>query len=50
MLATMEVIAPAMDDLKPESMKRFNELYKDVAGIKYFSVTSKFDPWPIHIY
>ena len=43
----------AMDDMRPKNMAKFNGIYKDKSDIKYYSVTSKFQPsmFPIpHIF
>ncbi|KAF8430426.1 Alpha/Beta hydrolase protein [Boletus edulis BED1] len=50
LLAIVHQCAPALKDLRPENMKVFNRTYPDVAGIKYFSVAAKFDPWRTHVY
>ncbi|KAI9461135.1 Alpha/Beta hydrolase protein [Boletus coccyginus] len=38
-----------MKDMTPEHMADFNDHYKDVPEIHYFSITSKFDPQSDHI-
>lgn len=40
----------AMNDMTPQNMAHFNASYKDVAGIKYYSVTSKFHPKFYHLF
>ena len=34
----------AIDDMRPEKMAQFNEDFKNVEGIEYFSTTSEFKP------
>jgi triacylglycerol esterase/lipase EstA (alpha/beta hydrolase family) len=50
LLAIVHQCAPALKDLRPENMTKFNRDYPDVAGIKYFSVAANLDPWRTHVY
>jgi hypothetical protein len=46
----MKVASGAMLDLTPEHMASFNQKYKDVPTVKYYSVTSTFKPWINHLF
>ena len=46
----MKAVSGAMDDLAPERMAVFNQKYKDVPTVKYYSVTSTFKPWFNHLF
>jgi hypothetical protein len=46
----MKLASGAMHDLTPEHMASFNRKYKDVPTVKYYSVTSTFNPWFTHLF
>jgi len=45
----MKAASGAMEDLTPERMASFNQKYKDVPTVKYYSVMSTFKPWFNHL-
>ncbi|KAI5995744.1 Alpha/Beta hydrolase protein [Pisolithus orientalis] len=50
LLSCLSGSGKAMNDMTPEHMENFNARYKNVPGIKYYSVTSKFQPFVNHIF